>query len=137
MTATRDGAADAQERITRVISELGDWRGTTLGRLRDLIRDAVPDVVEELKWAKPSNPGGVPTWSSDGILCTGEVYKDKVKLTFMHGAELDDPTGLFNAGLAGGTRRAIDVHEAGEVDAEDFQALVRSAAERNAAHRRR
>lgn len=126
-----------EERITRIIADLDDWRGATLGRLRDLIRHAVPDVVEELKWVKPSNPNGVPTWSSDGIICTGEVYKDKAKLTFMNGAELDDPAELFNAGLGGGTRRAIDLREADEIDAAEFQALVQRAAERNAAHRKR
>ena len=126
-----------EDRITRIIDGLGDWRGDTLGRLRGLIREAVPDVVEELKWVKPSNPDGVPTWSSDGIICTGEVYKDKVKLTFMNGAELDDPAKLFNASLTAGTRRAIDVFEGDEIDAKEFKALIRRAAERNAAHRKR
>lgn len=132
-----EGEEPVEERITRILDEIDDWRGPTLARLRALIREAVPDVVEELKWVKPSNPNGVPTWSSDGILCTGEVYKDKVKLTFAHGAELDDPDGLFNAGLGGGTRRAIDVLEGDELDADAFKALVRRAAERNAAHRKR
>jgi hypothetical protein len=135
VTAKRTGEASVEERITAIIDGLDDWRGATLGRLRELIRDALPDVVEELKWAKASNPDGVPTWSSNGIICTGEVYKAKVKLTFMHGAELDDPTGLFNAGQGGGTRRAIDLEEGDEVDADAFKALIRRAAERNAAHR--
>ena len=135
MSAARKEAADVEERITGIIAGIGDWRGTTLGRLRDLIRAAVPDVVEELKWAKASNPDGVPTWSSDGIICTGEVYKDKVKLTFMNGAALDDPTGLFNAGFGGATRRAIDLQEGDEVDAKAFKALIRNAAEFNAAKR--
>jgi hypothetical protein len=135
VTAKRTGEASVEDRITAIIDGLDDWRGATLGRLRELIRDALPDVVEELKWAKASNPDGVPTWSSNGIICTGEVYKAKVKLTFMHGAELDDPTGLFNAGLGGGTRRAIDLEEGDEVDSGDFKALIRRAAERNAAHR--
>jgi hypothetical protein len=133
VTAKRADEAPVEERITGIIAGLDDWRGTTLGRLRDLIRDAVPGVVEELKWAKATNPDGVPTWSSDGIICTGEIYKAKVKLTFMHGAELDDPDGLFNAGFGGGTRRAIDLEEGDEIDAKAFQALVRRAAERNAA----
>jgi hypothetical protein len=135
VTAKRTGEASVEDRITAIIDGLDDWRGATLGRLRELIRDALPDVVEELKWAKASNPDGVPTWSSNGIICTGEVYKAKVKLTFMHGAELDDPTGLFNAGQGGGTRRAIDLEEGDEVDADAFKALIRRAAERNAAHR--
>ena len=135
MTAKQADKESVEARITAIIAGLDDWRGATLGRLRDLIREAVPEVVEEIKWAKASNPIGVPTWSSDGILCTGEVYKAKVKLTFIHGAELDDPTGLFNAGQGGGTRRAIDLEEGDEVDAEDFKALVRRAAERNAARR--
>ncbi len=110
-----------------------DWRGSTLARMRRLIEEADPDVVEEAKWVKPTNPDGVPTWSHDGIICTGETYKAAVKLTFMHGAALDDPTGLFNSGLAGGTRRAIDIHEGEEVDAEAFKALFRAAVDRNKA----
>jgi hypothetical protein len=135
VSAKKTDEASVEDRISGIIDGFGDWRGATLGRLRDLIREAVPDVVEELKWAKASNPDGVPTWSSDGIICTGEVYKSKVKLTFMHGAEVDDPAGIFNTGF-GGTRRAIDLEEGDEVDAEDFKALVRRAAERNAAHRK-
>lgn len=126
----------AAERIDAIVAGLDDWRGATLGRLREHIRAAVPEVVEDLKWVKPTNPDGVPTWSSDGIICTGEVYGDKVKVTFMHGAALDDPAGLFNAGLGGGTRRAIDLREGDDIDGEAFSALVRAAAERNAAHRR-
>jgi hypothetical protein len=95
--------------------------------MRELIREADPDVVEEVKWRKPSNPAGVPTWSHGGILCTGETYKDKVKLTFAKGASLDDPSGLFNASLTGGTRRAIDIREGEEVDAEAFSALIHEA----------
>src|SRR5438270_13843783 len=90
------------------MEQLKDWRGDTLERIRDLIRQADPDVVEELKWRKPSNPSGVPVWSDHGMICTGETYKDKVKLTFARGAALDDPSHLFNSSLAGGTRRAID-----------------------------
>jgi hypothetical protein len=104
-----------------------DWRAETLDRMRTLIEEADPDVVEEAKWVKPTNPAGVPTWSHDGILCTGETYKATVKLTFMQGAALDDPKGLFNSSLEGKTRRAIDIHEGEEVDARAFKALVRAA----------
>ena len=102
------------EEVDESISALGDWRGETLAGLRALIKEADPDVVEEIKWRKPSSPNGVPTWSHDGIICTGESYKDKVKLTFAKGASLDDPSGLFNSSLEGNTRRAIDIAE-GEV----------------------
>src|SRR5215218_10137053 len=123
--------SDAAARIDQTLAELGDWRGQTLSRMRTLIKDADPDVVEEVKWVKPSNPAGVPTWSHDGIICTGEVYKAYVKLTFMHGASLDDPAGIFNAGFGGGTRRAIDIKEGEEVDATAFKALVKAAIARN------
>ena len=116
----------AQE-IDAKIAALGDWRGATLARMRRLIREADPAVEEDLKWRKPSNPAGVPTWSHAGILCTGETYKDKIKLTFARGAALDDPKGLFNSSLTGGTRRAIDIREGEEVDAEAFKALIRAA----------
>jgi len=108
-----------------------DWRSQTLDRIRSLIQEADPDVTEEAKWVKPSNPDGVPTWSHDGIICTGETYKDKVKVTFAHGASLDDPNGLFNASLDAGTRRAIDIPEGSELDEEAFKDLVRAAVERN------
>jgi hypothetical protein len=121
------------EAIDAKIDELGDWRGETLSRVRELTREALPEVVEEIKWRKPSNPSGVPTWSQDGILFTGETYKDKVKLTFAKGASVDDPTGLFNSSLEGNTRRAIDLHEGDEIDGDAFKALVRSAADVNAA----
>jgi hypothetical protein len=110
------------------IEALGDWRDAMLARIRTLIKAADPDVVEEVKWRKPSNPSGVPTWSHAGIICTGETYKDKVKLTFARGASLDDPSGLFNSSLDGGTRRAIDLHEGDTVDEEAFKALIREAA---------
>ena len=100
--------------------------------MRKLIEEADPEVVEEKKWVKPSNPAGVPTWSHDGIICTGETYKDKVKLTFARGASLDDPKGLFNASLDAGTRRAIDIHEGDKIDARAFKALVRAAVDLNA-----
>lgn len=108
-----------------------DWRQATIQRIRELISEADPDVVEEAKWVKPSNPAGVPTWVHNGIICTGETYKDKVKLTFMQGASLEDPDGLFNASLDAGTRRGIDIVESAELDAEAFKALVRRAVERN------
>lgn len=113
------------------IAALADWRGTLLAQLRRWIHDALPDVVEDVKWRKPSNPGGVPVWSHGGILCTGEVYKDKVKLTFARGAALPDPAGLFNASLDAGTRRAIDLRAESLVDAAAFQILVRAAAAAN------
>ena len=120
------------ELIDAKIEELDDWRGQTLSRIRGLIKQAAPDVVEEIKWRKPSNPFGVPVWSHDGILLTGEIYKNKVKLTFFQGASLEDPAGLFNSSLEGKTRRAIDLHKGDDTDGEAFKALVRSAAELNA-----
>jgi hypothetical protein len=113
--------------IDAMFANLGDWRGATLSRLRSLIKQADPDVVEELKWKKPANPAGVPVWSDDGMICTGEVYKDHVKLTFARGASLDDPGMLFNASLGGNLRRAIDVYEGDEIDGRAFKALVRAA----------
>ena len=108
------------------IAELGDWRGETLSRMRRLIKEADPDVVEEWKWAKATNPG-TPVWSHDGIICTGESYKSVVKLTFFKGASLDDPAKLFNSSLEGNARRAIDIHEDEELDPGAFQALIRAA----------
>lgn len=134
MTASSAGdGGTASARIDRTIAELGDWRGETLARVRRLVREADPDVVEEVKWVKPSNPAGVPTWSHDGIICTGEVYKSTVKLTFANGASLDDPAGLFNASLGGNTRRAIDIREGEKLDARAFKALVRAAVDFNIA----
>ena len=104
-----------------------DWRHDTLDRIRELIEATDPDVIEEAKWVKPSNPAGVPTWSHDGIICTGESYKNHVKLTFAKGASLMDPAHLFNSSLDGNTRRAIDIHQGEEVDASAFKALVRQA----------
>jgi hypothetical protein len=120
-------------RIDAKLAGLGDWRGEVLARMRKLIREADPDVVEEVKWVKPSNPSGVPVWEHAGILCTGEVYKDYVKLTFAQGAALADSAGLFNAGFGGGTRRAIDVREGETVDAAAFKALVHEAVTLNVA----
>jgi hypothetical protein len=111
--------------IDERIAELGDWRGETLARVRALIKEADPDVVEEWKWRNP-------VWSHDGIVCTGESYKDKVKLTFAKGASLEDPKGLFNSSLGGNTRRALDIHEGEEVDGEALKALIREAVELNA-----
>jgi len=119
--------------IDRKIEDLADWRGETLGRMRRLIHDADPDVVEEVKWRKPSNPAGVPVWSHAGMICTGETYKDKVKLTFASGASLDDPSGLFNSSLEGSTRRAIDIRGGEEIDASAFKTLVRAAVALNLA----
>jgi hypothetical protein len=113
------------------IKEPDDWRGKTLSRIRALIKQADPAVVEELKWAKASSPGGVPVWSHDGIICTGETYKSAVKLTFARGASLKDPSGLFNSSLEGNTRRAIDIHEGEELDEDAFKALVRAAVAMN------
>lgn len=120
------------QRIDARIAELSDWRGDTLARVRQLIHQADPDVIEEVKWVKPSNPLGVPVWSHDGIVCTGEVYKDKVKLTFAKGASLEDPEGVFNASLNGNTRRAIDLREGDDLDEGAFAALFRAAANLNA-----
>jgi len=126
----------AAEQIDQRIQELGDWRGATLQRLRELIRAADPDVVEEWKWAKASSPG-TPVWSHDGGICTGETYKQVVKLTFFQGASLPDPAGLFNSSLEGKTRRAIDVREGEEVDEGAFKSLIREAVAFNAAKRRK
>ena len=117
----------ASEQIDAKIAALGDWRGQTLARMRDLIGQADGQVAEAVKWRKPSNPAGVPVWEHAGILCTGEVYKGYVKLTFPKGAALPDPSGLFNASLTGGTVRAIDIREESAIDAEAFKALVRAA----------
>lgn len=124
--------ADASALIDAKIAKLGDWRGETLARLRRLIREADPGIVEEVKWRKPSNPLGVPVWSHDGIVCTGEIYKDKVKLTFARGASLKDPRHLFNSSLDGNARRAIDLREGERIDEKAFKALIRAAVAANA-----
>ena len=118
------------------IESLGDWRGALLTRIRRLIKEAVPEAVEEVKWRKPSNPLGVPTWSHAGIICTGESYRDKVKLTFPHGSALNDPQRLFNASLTG-VRRAIDIHENEALDEAALKNLVQEAAAINGAKIRR
>jgi hypothetical protein len=134
-TATSDRPAASPSRlIDAKIKELSDWRGETLARVRALVKEADPDVIETVKWQKPSNGmRGVPVWERAGIICTGETYKDKVKLTFARGAALDDPARLFNASLDGSTRRAIDVHEGDTIDEKALQALIRAAVALNMA----
>lgn len=127
MDEDKDGSAGIDEKLRT----LTDWRGARLAQLRRLIREADPEVVESVKWRKPSNPLGVPTWEHSGIICTGETYKDKVKLTFARGASLDDPSKMFNSSLDGGTRRAIDFKEGDEVHEAAFKALIREAIEFN------
>jgi hypothetical protein len=128
---TTDAEADPSQFIDGKISALGDWRGETLARVRALIREADPEVVEEVKWR------GVPVWSHDGIICTGETYKASVKMTFARGAALEDPSGLFTSSLEGNTRRAIDVHEGEAIDEAAFKALIRAAVSLNASARKK
>ncbi|HYF16010.1 MAG TPA: DUF1801 domain-containing protein [Phycisphaerales bacterium] len=132
-SGVKRGGGTSSVRAAAQRGESGDWRDHTLARVRMLIKQAVPDAVEEVKWRKPSNGmRGVPVWSSGGIICTGETYKSAVKLTFAKGAALDDPAGLFNAGLGGGTRRAIDIREGETINEAAFRALVKAAAALNA-----
>ena len=136
---TTSGASDdrsASDLIDQRIAELGDWRGDTLARMRKLIKEEDPEVVEEWKWAKESSPG-TPVWSHDGGICTGEAYKEVVKLTFFHGASLKDPAQLFNASLGGNTRRAIDIREDDAIDETAFKELIRAAVALNAAKRKK
>jgi hypothetical protein len=119
------------EAIDSRIAALADWRGEMLARVRALIREADAEAVEAVKWRKPTNPAGVPAWEHGGLICTGETYRDKVKLTFARGAALEDPSGLFNSSLDGNTRRAIDIKEGDEIDGDAFKALVRAAVEAN------
>ena len=121
------GAASPSDLIDARIASLGDWRGETLARVRSLIKEADPEMVEEVKWRKPSSPLGVPVWEHDGIICTGETYKDKVKLTFAKGAALKDPSRLFNSSLDGNVRRAIDFHAGDRIDEKALKALIRAA----------
>jgi hypothetical protein len=131
-TAKAKAGNSPAELIDAHIAALGDWRGKTLARVRTLIKQADPDVAEEVKWRKPSNAmRGVPVWEHAGIVCTGETYKAYVKLTFANGASVDDPAGLFNASLEGSTRRAIDIHEDDKIDEKAFKALIRAAVARN------
>jgi hypothetical protein len=125
---------EVAEARRNVMSETGDWRSETLSDIRRIVQEADPDIVEERKWKKPSNPAGVPTWSRGGILFTGETYRDKVKMTFAQGASLADPSGLFNASLDAGTRRAIDLREGDRIDEEALKALIREAVARNVAN---
>jgi hypothetical protein len=118
-------------------SQLDDWQGATLSLIRSLIKQADPDVVEERKWRKPGNPDGVPVWSHDGMICTGETYKDRMKITFARGASLEDPSHLFNSSLEGNARRAIDIHDGEEIDEGAFKALVRAAVALNGSSTRR
>jgi hypothetical protein len=129
--STQDPGKDASQRITQRIAELGGWRGDVLRRVRALITRAAPDIVEEWKWEKATSPG-VPVWSHHGIVCTGESYKNAVKLTFAKGASLPDPAHLFNASLEGAVRRAIDIHEGDELDEKAFTELIRAAVALNA-----
>lgn len=126
-TATKS----ASRLIDQRIRELGGWRGTALAEVRRMIHEADPDVVEECKWVKPSTPSGVPVWSHDGIICTGEAYAKVVKLTFAKGATIADPSRLFNSSLEGNTRRAIDIHEGEKLDARAFKTLIKAAVARN------
>jgi len=125
-SAASEGNRSASGLISKRIADLGDWRGETLSRMRTLIKDADPDIVEEWKWVSENKPG-TPVWSHDGIICTGESYKGVVKLTFAKGAALKDPAHLFNSSLDGNVRRAIDIHEGETVDASAFKGLVREA----------
>ena len=135
MTARRaPNGADASKNITKRIQQLGDWRGETLARVRQLIHDADPEIQEEWKWVKETSPG-TPVWSHDGIVCTGESYKQAVKLTFARGAFLPDPQKLFNSSLEGNTRRAIDIHEGERLNEAAFKELIRSAVAANSAAR--
>src|SRR3954469_9137936 len=128
MKKTNTNDSDSPARlIDAIIKELGDWRGEMLSKLRGLIKQADPDVVEEVKWRKPSSPAGVPVWAHDGMICTGETYKSYVKLTFAKGAQLEDPKKLFNSSLDGKTRRAIDLHEGDQIDEAAFTELIREA----------
>jgi hypothetical protein len=133
-TEGKAGPSSAQL-IDAKIKALGDWRGETLARIRAVIRQADPDVVEEVKWIKPSNPAGVPVWSHDGMICTGETYKNAVKMTFAKGAALDDPSRLFNSSLEGNARRAIDLHEGDKIDEKALKALIRAAVALNTSAR--
>jgi hypothetical protein len=127
-STSKEGEASPSKLIDAKIKQLGGWRGEALARIRALIKEADPDVVEEVKWRKPSNAmSGVPVWSHGGIICTGETYKNAVKTTFAKGASLDDPSGLFNSSLEGGVRRAIDFPEGGKINEKAFKALIRAA----------
>lgn len=127
---TNQGKSPSQL-ITERIAELGDWRSETLAQIRKLIKEADPEITEEVKWRKPTNPGGVPVWSDGGIVCTGETYKTYVKLTFMKGASIEDPEGIFNSSLDGNARRAIDLHEGDKINESAFSEMIRAAVKLN------
>jgi len=135
--AATKSKSPAKSRAIAKPASAGDWRAETLAHMRALIFEADPDMVEERKWVKPTKPLGVPLWSHDGMICTGEMYKQVVKLTFAYGASLSDPAGLFNSGLGGGTRRAIDIPEGAKVDARAFKALVKAAVALNASKKKK
>ena len=126
-----DQSKSPAQLITERIAELGGWRGETLAHVRKLIKEADPQMTEELKWRKPSNPWGVPVWSDGGIVCTGESYKTHVKLTFMKGASIKDPDGIFNSSLDGNARRAIDLHEGDKINESAFKEIIRAAVKLN------
>ena len=132
--ANRPNDETPRAKITKRIQDLGDWRGATLARVRQLIRDAAPDIVEEWKWEKPKSPG-IPIWSHDGIVCTGETYKQVVKLTFARGASIKDPKKIFNSSLEGNTRRAIDLREGEKINEAAFRQLIHAAVAENSAAR--
>ena len=127
------GQTDDSQLVDARIASLRDWRGEMLGRVRQLIKDADPEVQETIKWRKPSSPDGVPVWEHSGMICTGETYRDKIKLTFARGAALSDPKMLFNSSLEGGTRRAIDIREGEAINENAFKALIRQAVAANLA----
>ena len=133
---TKSGKSTSQLISARIV-ELGDWRGDVLRRVRKLIKEADPGITEEVKWRKPSNPAGVPVWSHNGIVCTGESYKDRVKLTFAKGAALKDPAGLFNAGMDGNVRRAIDIHQGDKINESALKDLVRAAVALNSSGKKK
>jgi hypothetical protein len=134
-TASRTGESHSKLMDAQT-KEPPDWRGETLSRIRDLIKQADPEVVEEVKWMRPANPAGVPVWSHDGIICTGEAHKNHVRVTFAKGASLKDPKGLFNSGLEGNAMRAIVLREGDEINDEGFKSLIRAAAALNASSAR-
>jgi len=131
-----DDVTSDSDLIDAKIAQMSDWRGTALARMRKLIKEADPNIVEEVKWRKPSNPSGVPVWSHAEMICTGETYKDKIKLTFAQGASLRDPSKLFNASLDAGIRRAIDIHEDDAIDEKAFKELVQGAVALNLARKK-
>jgi len=137
MMTSKSKKKETKTKQTESYQSSSDWRTVTLANIRSLIKSAAPQAFEEVKWKKPSNPKGVPTWSQDGIICTGETYKDKVKLTFAKGEALKDPSRLFNASLDAGTRRAIDIREGEKINERAFKALIKEAVELNTSKRKK